>query len=480
MDARAGRVVRAHRRSGPDEGRRRRHGRGGLFALLEVGRGARRDRGRHARPARLRRVAPAGPSCPSCTSASGSSACSSRWSTRRRSAGSGARACSSALLGIAAGASSSRGPGLRPVSTLALPALWLTVIGHGRDAHDRLLDASPVATFDARQAKRLFPLLTAAAIAGSFVGHPRGGPRDPAAGAESLVVLEAVALADGPAHRRRLVRTAIALDLLRRRRRRARDHSAQLHGRRHARRLRRRRRPRRCCDGSRSPTSCWRSCCSSVTYPFTISASATFPDDAERATALGLLSAAVTATSFLVSVLLANRVYARFGVSAGALVLPVVYLAGFGSSGSSPFSFPTAAAVRFSQQVTQRGLSNASWSAFYNVVPADRRAQVTGLQRRRPGPGRARSWRACCCWPPAGCWPRADLLARGRDGASSAVVVVDRHPPPLRPEPRDGAARLVAAERVLEGGPGVAVLVRDPSVGAALVEALRAPEPGDP
>ena len=29
------------------------------------------------------------------------------------------------------------------------------------------------ATFDARQAKRLFPLLTAAAIAGSFVGHPR-------------------------------------------------------------------------------------------------------------------------------------------------------------------------------------------------------------------------------------------------------------------------------------------------------------------
>src|SRR6185436_14920840 len=45
----------------------------------------------------------------------------------------------------------------------------------------------------------------------------------------------------------------------------------------------------------------------------------------------------------------------------------------------------TAAGFRLVQQVTQRGLSNASWSAFYNVVPADRRAQVLAFNDGIPG-----------------------------------------------------------------------------------------------
>ena len=83
----------------------------------------------------------------------------------------------------------------------------------------------------------------------------------------------------------------------------------------------------------------------------------------------------MTATSFVVSIVLANRVYARFGVAGAALLLPLVYLAGFGLW-LVTFSIATAAIVRFTQQVTQRGLSNAAWSAFYNVVPTERRAQV--------------------------------------------------------------------------------------------------------
>ena len=51
----------------------------------------------------------------------------------------------------------------------------------------------------------------------------------------------------------------------------------------------------------------------SVTYPFLLAASETFHSEADLATFLGLLSAAVTATSFVVSIVLANRVYARFG-----------------------------------------------------------------------------------------------------------------------------------------------------------------------
>ena len=49
--------------------------------------------------------------------------------------------------------------------------------------------------FDARQARRLFPLCTGAAIAGSFVGTLSSGPVARAVGTETLVVLEADMLA---------------------------------------------------------------------------------------------------------------------------------------------------------------------------------------------------------------------------------------------------------------------------------------------
>ena len=49
--------------------------------------------------------------------------------------------------------------------------------------------------FDARQARRLFPLCTGAAIAGSFVGTLSSGPVARAVGTETLIVLEAGMLA---------------------------------------------------------------------------------------------------------------------------------------------------------------------------------------------------------------------------------------------------------------------------------------------
>ena len=92
----------------------------------------------------------------------------------------------------------------------------------------------------------------------------------------------------------------------------------------------------------------------------------------------------MTATSFVASLAIANRVYARFGVAGAALVLPLVYVAGFGIW-LVQFSFATAALVRFTQQVTQRGISNAAWSAFYNVIPTERRAQVLAFIDGVPG-----------------------------------------------------------------------------------------------
>lgn len=355
------------------------------------------------------------------------------------------------------------------VEDVLLP-LWLTIYVIGSIVVTVYWTVAG-ATFDARQAKRLFPLLTAAAIAGAFVGSLLAGPVAGLIGAANLVLIEAAAM-------------LLALPLLARLVRRPRPD-----GRLSAPVTPRRRRSaladlRAGFDVVAASPMLRRIAIAyvllavlmfSVQYPFTISAAATFPTDTERATALGVLSAVITATSFLVSVFVANRVFARFGVSAGAVLLPIVYLVGFGVW-LVQFSFPTAAAFRASQQVTQRGLSNASWSAFYNVVPADRRAQVLAFNDGVPGQlGTILSGLL--------------LLAAGRIlapeqffwlgviAAIVAIVVVvgirRRYGASLVAALRDGAA-----EQVLEGGPGVAALMHDPSVVPALVEAAGAPEPG--
>ena len=212
----------------------------------------------------------------------------------------------------------------------------------------------------------------------------------------------------------------------------------------------------------------------SVTYPYLLAAEAQFPAEAELAFVLGTISAAVTATSFVVSIVLANRIYARFGVAGAALVLPLVYVVGF-AVWILRFSFGTAAALVFAQQSIQRGLSNAAWSAMYNVVPAVRRAQVLAFQDGVPGQvGTALSG--------------VLLLAAGRLLAPdqffwlglatalilAAVVLA------IRRRYADSLLRTLhsgAAEQVLEGGPALGTLVEAADVRAALVTALAAPEP---
>ena len=318
--------------------------------------------------------------------------------------------------------------------------------------------------FDSRQSKRLFPLCTAAAIAGSFVGTLSAGPVARAIGTESLIVLEAILLtvlgltivglwrtttvrAPAPRRDRSLVADVrIGFD-----------------------------------EVVRSPLLRLVAIAYvllaillfSVTYPFLLAASETFPAEADLATALGLLSAAVTATSFVLSVAVAGRVYARIGIAGAALLLPLVYVAGFGLW-IVAFSFATAALFRFSQQATQRGLSNAAWTAFYNTVPNERRAQVLAFNDGVPGQiGTMLSGVLLLA--------SGTLLARdqvfwlGLLTAVACTIVVAL----IR---RGYAASVIRTlrsglgEQVLEGGPGLAALTRDPAVAASLVEALRSPE----
>ncbi|MEX1170470.1 MAG: HEAT repeat domain-containing protein [Chloroflexota bacterium] len=345
-----------------------------------------------------------------------------------------------------------------------VPMIWLVTYASGAIAGTIAWTVAG-AVFDARQAKRLFPLCSGAAIAGSFLGTLGSGPVARGAGTESLIVIEAVLLG--------LVALLIVSI--------ARTGRARVP-------------PRR---GDRSVVGDVRVGLDevvrsplfrliaiayvlfsvlyfSITYPFLQAASTTFPSEADLATAIGLLSAAVTATSFLVSLTIANRVYARFGVAGAALVLPLVYLAGFGLW-LLHFSFATAALVRFTQQVTQRGLSNAAWSAFYNVIPSERRAQVLAFIDGVPGQvGMVLSGILLLGAGSLFAVEQVFWLGAITAAAATAVVVAIRR---RYGGSLLGTLRAGLGEQVLEGGPGVAALARDPQVTAALLASLHAPEP---
>ena len=345
-----------------------------------------------------------------------------------------------------------------------VPLIWLVTYASGAIAGTISWTVAG-SVFDARQAKRLFPLCTGAAIAGSFVGTLASGPVARAAGTELLMVIEAVLLTVVAILIVSIARTGfVRLPT----RRQGRSISAEL----------------RVGFDEVARSSLFRLVAAayvlfsilffSVTYPFMQAAARAFPNEADLATALGLLSAATTATSFIVTLLIANRVYARIGVASAALVLPLVYVVGFGLW-LAQFSFATAALFRFTQQVTQRGLSNAIWSAFYNVIPTERRAQVLAFIDGVPG--QVGIMLSGLLLLGAGRLFSADQLfwLGGGTAVILTIVVVGirrRYAASLLVTLRSGLG-----EQVLEGGPGLDALATDPQVTAALIGALTAPEP---
>ena len=346
-----------------------------------------------------------------------------------------------------------------------IPLAWLTVYVVGAFGVTIAWTIAGSA-FDARQAKRLFPLCTGAAIAGSFTGTLLSGPVAHAFGTETLIVLEALLLGVVGV----LVVTIARTTTIRvPPRRRDRSVVADL---------------RLGFDTvARSPLMrlvavayvLLAILAFSVTYPFLLAASDTFRSEADLATFLGLLSAATTATSFVVSLVLANRVYARFGVAGAALLLPIVYLGGFGLW-LVAFSISTAAIFRFAQQVTQRGVSNAAWSAFYNVVPRERRAQVLAFNDGVPGQvGTILS--GLLLLAAGSLFARDQVFWLGALTALLCTLVV------AGIRRRYGASvldslRAGLGEQVLEGGPGLGALTRDPTATDTLIGALRSDEPG--
>src|SRR5512140_150717 len=120
-----------------------------------------------------------------------------------------------------------------------------------------------------------------------------------------------------------------------------------------------------------------------VAFPFNKVVTASFPDEASVAGYLGLFTGITTAVTFLVSLLVANRVYARLGIVNSVLLLPLTYLIGF-IVFASQYSLAGAVVARFSQLVILQGVAGTAWSALFNVVPSQKRGQVLAFENGLP------------------------------------------------------------------------------------------------
>jgi hypothetical protein len=225
------------------------------------------------------------------------------------------------------------------------------------------------AVTDTRQAKRLFPLFAAGGILGSVAGGLLTSAAASAFGAANLGLVWAgglvlafvlMRLALGPAPRARV------------RRRVARREPSAL---------------RQVAQGlayvRRSQLLVWMTAAAvlfSVLYyslylPYAHVATERFGNADALAGFFGVFWAAVTGAAFLVSILLTNRLFARFGVAAIVVVLPALYAGAFAIvlvvSG-----FIAIVAVRFVTMVWLQGIASPGWETLVNVVPEARRDQA--------------------------------------------------------------------------------------------------------
>src|SRR5215211_9056742 len=74
----------------------------------------------------------------------------------------------------------------------------------------------------------------------------------------------------------------------------------------------------------------------SISLPFSRAATEQYINEDSLATFLGLFNGFSTAAAFLASLLLANRLFARFGIMACVLALPIIYLIGFAGLAFAP------------------------------------------------------------------------------------------------------------------------------------------------
>lgn len=248
------------------------------------------------------------------------------------------------------------------------PALWL-----GKEILNSILTlvlwGMAGALFDARQAKRLFPLFNASRIFGQVVGGFLTGALVVFIGAENLLVVWGILLFLAFLLIRILLAETAAPQAGSKSRRRQPSVMEEIgRGYRYVR---------------GSPLLTWIAVSTvlfsvlffSIALPFSRAAAEQFPNENSLAAFLGLFTGFSTAAAFLASLFLANRLFARIGVMACLLAFPLIYLIGFGGLVLAPV-FAVIVAFRFIQMLWLSGVAEPAWQAMFSVVPVERREQV--------------------------------------------------------------------------------------------------------
>jgi HEAT repeat protein len=254
------------------------------------------------------------------------------------------------------------------------PILWLTTFGMSVIL-GTLLWTVAGAVCDARQAKRLFPLFTSVGILGSVLGNLLTGLFAKIAGTSHLIILYAILLFAGFFFTRGIVRTYFKPEVV------ANVKSNLIND------------VRAGFDFVREAPLFRMIALSSILYsvlfftvdfPFSEIVSNQFiGDDASLAGFKGLFTSITTAVTFLISLLVANRVYTRLGIVNSILIMPITYVVAFILFFVS-FTFVGALIARFSQLVVLGGLMGTAWNALFNVVPSERRGQVLAFNNGVP------------------------------------------------------------------------------------------------
>ena len=245
-------------------------------------------------------------------------------------------------------------PWIYPALWLLMMVLWTVAVfaawGLAGYAHDT------------RQAKRLFPLYGAGLILGGVAGGAVTAPLATLIGADHLLLVWAALaaaataiaapLARGPAPRRprdgRGARLAEGFRVVRR---------------------------SRLLTAMAIALGLFALLYFALSFVFATAAARRFPAEDDLAGFLGGFTAAVNALALLVSLLVAGPLFARFGIVPMVLVLPVLYVLGFGTVAVLP-TFAVVVGLRFVQMVWVNGVWATGWQALFNVVPSERRGQV--------------------------------------------------------------------------------------------------------
>lgn len=256
---------------------------------------------------------------------------------------------------------------------LLYPAIWLTITGMGGILGTFVWNLAGEVC-DARQAKRLFPLFTSAGILGSVFGNLITGFAAKLLGTDNLFILYAALL--GVAF---YLTRAISNSYFRK-------EKTFIH-----------------------KTSLWDDLRAgfdfvritplmrliafasilfsvlffTIAFPFNKVVTASFPDEAGVAGFFGLFNSITTAATFLVSLFLANRIYARIGIINGVFLMPLTYIFSFAVFAVF-YNLNGAAIARFAQLVILAGVAGTAWNALFNIVPSQKRGQVLAFNNGVP------------------------------------------------------------------------------------------------